>query len=164
MAKTATTSGKIVQVISAVVDVDFSATELPEINNALEVDYELYGSKTTLVLEVQSHLGDGWVRTIAMTTTEGLRRGMEVRNTGAPISVPVGEGVLGRIFDVCGRAVDEKGEVKADKYYAIHRPAPTLVDQDTSASILETGIKVIDLICPFTQRGKSGCLRWCRCG
>jgi len=154
---TATKNGTIVQVIGAVVDIDFSsADDLPEINNALEIDYELYGSETTLVLEVQQHLGDGWVRAVAMTTTEGLKRGMDVRNTGAAISVPVGEGVLGRIFDVCGRAVDEKGPVKADKYYPIHREAPALVDQDTSATILETGIKVVDLICPFTKGGKVG--------
>ena len=154
--KTKTNTGTIVQVIGAVVDVDFSGGELPEITNALEVDYELYGSKTTLVLEVQQHLGDGWVRTVAMTTTEGLKRGMDVRDTGAPISVPVGAGVLGRIFDVCGREVDERGEVKHEKRYPIHRPAPELVDQDTSATILETGIKVIDLICPFTKGGKVG--------
>jgi len=154
---TATKNGTIVQVIGAVVDIDFSASgDLPSIYTALEIDYELYGSSTTLVLEVQQHLGDGWVRAVAMTTTEGLKRGMDVRNTGAPISVPVGEGVLGRIFDVCGRAVDEKGDVPHTKTYAIHRDPPPLVDQDTSSDILETGIKVVDLICPFTKGGKVG--------
>ena len=109
-----------------------------------------------LVLEVQQHLGEDWVRAIAMSSTEGLKRGMIVQNTGAPISVPVGEGVLGRVFNVTGDPVDERGPVKADKRYPIHRPAPALMDQDTTATILETGIKVIDLICPFTKGGKVG--------
>jgi F-type H+-transporting ATPase subunit beta len=136
-----------VQIIGAVVDADFSGTEKPPaIYNALEVTYTLYGEETTLVLEVQSHLGDGWVRAVAMTTTEGLSRGMNIVDTGAPISVPVGAGVLGRIFNVTGHAVDERGEVPHEKRYPIHRPAPPLVDQSTSAEILETGIKVIDLI------------------
>ncbi|WP_009958352.1 F0F1 ATP synthase subunit beta [Verrucomicrobium spinosum] len=149
--------GSIAQVIGPVVDIDFSKSgELPSIYNALEIDYKLYGSDTTLVLETQQHLGDGWVRAVAMTTTEGLVRGMAVRDTGAPISVPVGEEILGRIFDVTGKPVDEKGPVNATKYYPIHRPAPKLVDQDPSAAILETGIKVIDLICPFTKGGKAG--------
>ncbi|WP_050031050.1 F0F1 ATP synthase subunit beta [Verrucomicrobium sp. BvORR034] len=149
--------GSIAQVIGPVVDIDFSkAGQLPAIYNALEIDYKLYGGDTTLVLETQQHLGDGWVRAVAMTTTEGLVRGMAVRDTGAAISVPVGEEVLGRIFDVTGKPVDEKGPVNATKRYPIHRPAPTLVDQDPSATILETGIKVIDLICPFTKGGKVG--------
>jgi len=149
--------GTIVQVIGAVIDADFSqADELPAIYNALEVKYELYGSETTLVLEVQQHLGDGWVRTVAMSTSDGLKRGMELVDTGAPISVPVGAGVLGRIFNVTGDAVDERGPVPHDKKYPIHRPAPALVDQATSKEILETGIKVIDLICPFTKGGKVG--------
>ncbi len=149
--------GTIVQVIGAVVDVDFStATKLPEIYNALEVNYELFGVPTKLVLEVQQHLGDGWVRGVAMSTTEGLKRGMSVADLGAPISVPVGGGILGRIFNVTGDAVDERGDVPHQKRYPIHRPAPSLVDQATSAEILETGIKVIDLICPFTKGGKVG--------
>jgi F-type H+-transporting ATPase subunit beta len=148
--------GKIAQVIGAVVDVDFSGTTMPEIHNALEVNYDLGGQKARLVLEAQQHLGDGWVRTVAMSSTEGLKRGMPVLNTGAPISVPVGEGVLGRVFNVLGDPVDEQGDVKADKRYPIHRPAPPLVDQNTKASVLETGIKVIDLICPFTKGGKVG--------
>ena len=149
--------GKIVQVIGAVVDADFSNSEtLPEIYNALTITYPLYGEDTTLTLEVQQHLGDGWVRCVAMSTTEGLRRGMDLTDTGAPISVPVGAGVLGRIFNVTGDAVDERGDVKAKKRYPIHRPAPELVDQSTSAEVLETGIKVIDLICPFTKGGKVG--------
>ena len=149
--------GKIVQIIGPVVDADFSAAEkLPEIYNAIEVHYDLNGVNTKLVLEVQQHLGDGWVRAVAMSTTEGLKRGLKVVNTCKPISVPVGECVLGRIFNVTGDAVDERGPVNATKYYPIHRPAPSLVEQATSAEILETGIKVIDLICPFTKGGKVG--------
>ncbi|MCP5551971.1 MAG: F0F1 ATP synthase subunit beta, partial [Akkermansiaceae bacterium] len=149
--------GKIVQVIGPVVDADFSDSgKLPEIYNALTVEYDLYGSSAKLTLEVQQHLGDGWVRAVAMSSTEGLKRGMSLTDTGAPISVPVGEGVLGRIFNVVGEPVDEKGEVRATKTYPIHRPAPSLTDQSTSAAILETGIKVIDLICPFTKGGKVG--------
>ncbi len=149
--------GTIVQVIGPVVDADFSGAEkLPEIYNALEVEYDLYGTETKLTLEVQQHLGDGWVRGVAMSTTEGLQRGMKVTDTGGAITVPVGEAVLGRIFNVTGDPVDEKGEVRATKRYPIHRPAPALVDQATSTEILETGIKVIDLICPFTKGGKVG--------
>ncbi len=150
-------TGTIVQVIGPVVDVDFSATgQLPSIYNALEVEYEVGGQKHRVVLEVQQHLGEGWVRAIAMSTTEGLKRGITVTDTGAPISVPVGEGVLGRIFNVTGDAVDERGPVNFTKRYPIHRKAPALVDQETKANILETGIKVIDLICPFTKGGKVG--------
>ncbi len=109
-----------------------------------------------LTLEVQQHLGENWVRSIAMSTTEGLTRGMSVLSTGAPISVPVGEGVLGRIFNVVGEPVDERGPVPHTKKYPIHRAAPPLIEQDTKAKILETGIKVIDLICPFTKGGKVG--------
>ena len=153
----ANNEGTIVQVIGPVIDADFSgADKLPAIYNALEITYNVIGEDVKLVLEVQQHLGDGWVRAVAMSSTEGLRRNMKITDTGNPISVPVGEGVLGRIFNVTGDAVDLRGDVKADKYYPIHRPAPTLIDQDTSASILETGIKVIDLICPFTKGGKVG--------
>lgn len=154
---TQTSKGTIVQVIGAVVDVDFaSAPALPAIFEALEVEFQTEGRPTHLVLEVQQHLGDGWVRAIAMSSSEGLRRGMTVTATGAPISVPVGESVLGRVFNVTGHPVDERGPVKAAKYYPIHRPAPELVDQETKPSILETGIKVIDLICPFSKGGKVG--------
>lgn len=147
--------GKIVQVIGPVVDVEF-AGQLPAIYNALTVDYTLQGTPTKLTLEVQQHLGDNWVRAVAMSTTEGLKRGYEVTDSGAPISMPVGEGVLGRVFDVTGAPVDEKGPFKADKYYPIHRPAPPLTDQATSPQVLTTGIKVIDLICPFLKGGKVG--------
>ncbi len=149
--------GNIVQVIGPVVDVDFSATgKLPEIYNALEISYDLGGKASRLVCEVQQHLGDGWVRSVAMSSTEGLKRGMNVTDTGAPITVPVGEEVLGRIFNVTGDAIDDQPAPVVQKRYPIHRAAPALVDQDPSAQILETGIKVIDLICPFTKGGKVG--------
>src|SRR5947209_7333731 len=150
-------TGNIVQVIGPVVDVEFAnVTELPKIYNALEIEYEVNGNPTKLTLEVQQHLGENWVRSIAMSSTEGLKRGMKVGDTGSPITVPVGEGVLGRVFNVTGEAVDNRGEVKFDKRYPIHRKAPDLMDQDTRAQVLETGIKVIDLICPFTKGGKVG--------
>ena len=149
-------TGKIVQIIGPVVDVDFSAAQLPKIYDALETTVDVNGEKSKLVLEVQQELGEGWVRAVAMSSTEGLRRGGEVIGTGAPISVPVGDAVLGRIFNVTGDAVDEAGPVVTEKRYPIHRSAPLLVEQDTQAKILETGIKVIDLICPFTKGGKSG--------
>jgi F-type H+-transporting ATPase subunit beta len=147
--------GRIVQVVGPVVDVEFPEA-LPRIYNALTVEYKAQDGPVKLTLEVQQHLGDNWVRTVSMTGTEGLRRGLEVTDSGGPISVPVGEGVLGRVFDVTGHPVDERGPVKADKYYPIHRPAPPLVDLTTSREILPTGIKVIDLICPFTKGGKVG--------
>ncbi len=150
-------NGTIVQVIGPVVDVDFSATgELPKIYDALEIEFEVNGKPNKLTLEVQQFMGENWVRAIAMSSTEGLKRGMSVVSTGAPISVPVGEGVLGRVFNVTGDAVDERGPVTYTKRYPIHRKAPALIDQDVKANILETGIKVIDLICPFTKGGKVG--------
>jgi F-type H+-transporting ATPase subunit beta len=148
--------GKIVQVIGPVVDVEFADGHLPSLFNALTVDYTVGGKPAQLTLEVQQHLGEGWVRAVAMSLAEGLKRGNEVHDTGAAISVPVGEGVLGRIFNVLGNPTDERGPVTFTKRYPIHRPAPTLLDQDTRAEVLETGIKVIDLICPFTKGGKVG--------
>ena len=148
--------GKIVQIIGPVVDIEFPGN-LPAIYNALTVSYEVQGQgKTNLTLEVSQHLGDNWVRAVAMSTTEGLKRGYEVVDTGKPISVPVGDGVMGRVLDVTGSPVDERGPVVAEKYYPIHRQAPLLVDQSTSPQILTTGIKVIDLICPFLKGGKVG--------
>jgi len=147
--------GKIVQVIGPVVDVEFT-DQLPAIYNALTMDYTVEGKETRLTLEVQQHLGDQWVRAVAMSTTEGLKRGFEVEDTGKPIMMPVGDGVMGRVFDVTGNAVDERGPVQAEKYYPIHRAAPPLIDQSTSPQILTTGIKVIDLICPFLKGGKVG--------
>ena len=148
--------GKIVQVIGPVVDVEFSDGHLPSLFNALTVEYTVGDKPHKLTLEVQQHLGEGWVRAVAMAGAEGLKRGIEVVDTGAPISVPVGEGVLGRIFNVLGEPTDERGPVTFSKRYPIHRKAPALVDQDTKAEVLPTGIKVIDLICPFTKGGKVG--------
>jgi len=149
--------GKIVQIIGPVVDIEFTE-KLPAIYNALTVEFTSPGAagKTKLTLEVQQHLGDGWVRAVAMSATEGLKRGMEITDLGVPISMPVGEAVMGRVFNVTGEPVDEQGPVKADKYLPIHRAAPPLVDQSTSPQILTTGIKVIDLICPFLKGGKVG--------
>jgi F-type H+-transporting ATPase subunit beta len=149
--------GTIVQIIGPVVVADFSdSAELPKIFHALELQLQENGVDKRLVLEVQDHLGDGRVRAIAMSSTEGLKRGMKLTDTGNPIQVPVGEGVLGRVFNVIGEPVDERGPVNFEKKYSIHRKAPPLIDQDTGASILETGIKVIDLICPFIKGGKVG--------
>src|ERR1700749_3006092 len=149
--------GKIIQVIGPVVDVEFKSTaELPRIYNALELEFDVNGAPTKLTLEVQQHLGENWVRSIAMSSTEGLKRGMSVSDKGGPITVPVGEGFLGRLFNVTGDPVDNRGPVKFTKRYPIHRPAPQLTEQDTKIQILETGIKVIDLICPFSKGGKVG--------
>lgn len=148
--------GTIIQVIGPVVDVQFAADAVPAIYQALTIDYQRDGQDVHLTLEVQQHLGDGRVRAVAMSSTDGLQRGMALTDTGSPITVPVGEGVLGRILNVTGDPVDNKGEVDATKRYPIHRPAPTLVDQSTTTEILETGIKVIDLICPFVKGGKVG--------
>jgi len=149
-------TGKILQVIGPVVDVQFAENTIPPIYQALVIEFTAAGRPEHLTLEVQQHLGSGVARTIAMSSSEGLKRGMEVTDTGEPISVPVGEGVLGRIFNVTGDPVDGKGPVPHTKRYPIHRPAPTLIEQETKAEILETGIKVIDLICPFLKGGKVG--------
>jgi F-type H+-transporting ATPase subunit beta len=150
--------GTIVQVIGAVIDADFSkADKLPQIYNALEVTYELNGEETTLVLEVQQHLGDGWVRAVSMSTSDGLKRGMALTDTGKAIAVPVGKQVLGRIFNVTGDLVDENKPLpNPEQRSPIHRAAPTLTDQSAEAEILPTGIKVIDLICPLVKGGKGG--------
>ena len=148
--------GTITQVIGAVVDVKFPPDAIPEIYNALKAEIDAGGKKSEIVLEVQQQLGDGVVRTVAMTSTEGLRRGAKAEDTGAPISVPVGSCTLGRIFNVTGDAVDEKGAVQTSERLPIHRKAPPLTEQSTRAEILETGIKPIDLICPFLKGGKVG--------
>src|SRR5882757_5107783 len=148
-------TGRIVKVLGPVVDVEFPEA-LPGIYNALTCEYKVQNQPTKLTLEVQQHLGDGWIRSVAMSSTEGLRRGLEVTDSGGPISMPVGGGVMGRVFDVTGNPVDERGPVVAEKYYPIHRTPPPLVDQSTSPQVLPTGIKVIDLICPFTKGGKVG--------
>ncbi|BBG65357.1 ATP synthase beta chain [Hydrogenimonas sp.] len=148
-------TGKIAQVIGPVVDVDFE-DYLPAINEALEVKHVLEGKETRLVLEVASHVGDNRVRTIAMDMSEGLVRGMEVTATGAPIKVPVGEEVLGRIFNVVGETIDEGEELKAKTYWSIHRDPPAFEDQSTKTEIFETGIKVVDLLAPYAKGGKVG--------
>ncbi|MGH9880690.1 MAG: F0F1 ATP synthase subunit beta [Pyrinomonadaceae bacterium] len=147
--------GTIVQVTGPVVDVEFPDA-LPGIYNALSVEYKIKDQPVKLTLEVQQHLGDKWVRTISMSGTEGLKRGFDVLDSGGPMTVPVGEGVMGRVLDVTGSPVDERGPIEAEKYYPIHRSAPALIDQSTSPQVLPTGIKVIDLICPFLKGGKVG--------
>ena len=143
-------SGKIVQIIGAVVDVEFPRDQIPKIYDALKLD------DVKLTLEVQQQLGDGVVRTIAMGPSEGLRRGLSVANTGKPISVPVGTGVLGRIMDVLGEPQDEAGPVEAKEYWPIHRPSPAYDEQTGGQELLVTGIKVIDLLIPFAKGGKVG--------
>jgi F-type H+-transporting ATPase subunit beta len=148
--------GQIVQVIGPVVDIEFP-DQIPAIYNALTVEFDVPGQgRTKQTLEVEQHLGDNWIRSVCMGSSEGLKRGIEVVDTGKPISMPVGEAVMGRVFNVVGDPVDEQGPVKADGFNPIHRPAPLLVDQSTSPQVLMTGIKVIDLICPFLKGGKVG--------
>ncbi|HET9870834.1 MAG TPA: F0F1 ATP synthase subunit beta, partial [bacterium] len=147
-------TGKIAQVIGPVVDVKFTPAGIPPIFNALKV--ETGGDPAVLVLEVSQHLGDQVVRCLAMSSTDGLKRGMDVTDTGSPITVPVGRETLGRILNVLGESVDEMGEVQSAKRYPIHRPAPPLVEQSTRKQILETGIKVIDLLAPYQKGGKIG--------
>jgi F-type H+-transporting ATPase subunit beta len=148
--------GKIVQIIGPVVDVEFPRP-LPAIYNALTVEFDVPGQgHAKRTLEVEQHLGDNWVRCVCMGSTEGMKRGYEVVDSGGPISMPVGDIVLGRVLNVVGEPVDERGPVKAEKYYPIHRPPPTLIEQSTSPQVLMTGIKVIDLICPFLKGGKVG--------
>jgi len=143
-------AGNIVEIIGAVVDVEFPRDSVPKVHEALKID----GADITL--EVQQQLGDGIVRTIAMGSTDGLRRGLAANSTGAPITVPVGTKTLGRIMDVLGNPVDEKGDIGAEASWAIHRAPPTFAEQAAGVELLETGIKVIDLICPFAKGGKVG--------
>ncbi len=151
-------SGKIVQCIGAVVDVEFPRDAMPKVYDALQLeDSDSTGfSEVGLTLEVQQQLGDGVVRTIALGSSDGLRRGMSVKNTGGQISVPVGHGTLGRIMDVLGRPIDEAGEVQCDERRSIHQSAPKFDELSPSVDLLETGIKVIDLVCPFAKGGKVG--------
>ena len=149
--------GKVVQVIGPVVDVEFPMGELPEILNALTIKGKSGNLDIDLVIEVMQHMGDNVTRCIAMSSTDGLVRGMEVEDTGAPIKVPVGPGTLGRVFNVLGQTVDKNpAPVKASDYYPIHRPAPKFDEQSTKAAMFETGIKVVDLICPYSKGGKTG--------
>ena len=145
--------GKISSIMGAVVDIEFSDGALPEIYNAVEVDQ---GNNEKLIVEVAQHLGDSMVRAVAMDSTDGLQRGTKAVDTGAPISVPVGDGVLGRMFDLLGNTIDEKEDVKSDVRLPIHRSAPKFDELTTSSEILETGIKVIDLMEPYTKGGKTG--------
>ena len=146
-------TGHVSQIQGAVVDCRFSVEELPEIYEAVEI---VRDGGFVLVLEVQRHLGNGEVRCVAMDSTDGLRRGAPATATGAPIRVPVGDGSLGRIFNVIGRPIDGKGEVSASEFYPIHRPAPLFEEQSTKVEVFETGLKVVDLIAPFTKGGKTG--------
>ena len=145
-------SGNIIQIIGAVVDVKFPSESIPKIYDALLVK----GESASTTLEVQQQIGDGVVRTIALGSTDGLRRGLEVDNTDAPISVPVGEATLGRIMNVLGEPIDELGDIKTDERWSIHREAPKFTDLSPASELLETGIKVIDLCCPFAKGGKVG--------
>lgn len=143
-------SGKVVEIIGAVVDVEFPRNAVPKVFDALTI------AEKDLTLEVQQQLGDGVVRTIAMGVSEGLRRGLKTEDTGKPIMVPVGKATLGRIMNVLGQPIDDAGPIKSDEYLPIHRPAPSFVEQAISTELLETGIKVIDLLCPFAKGGKVG--------
>lgn len=144
--------GKIIQIIGAVLDIKFSSGDLPALNNAIEINNN--GNK--IVAEVAQHLGDDVVKCIAMSSTDGLKRGMEAIDTGAPISVPVGKETLGRMFNVTGDPIDGKEAPVTEERWSIHRPAPSFAEQNNSAEILETGIKAIDLLCPYSKGGKIG--------
>jgi len=153
-------TGKVIQITGPVIDVEFPPGDLPDIYNALEIKRPSQegseGADDTLVVEVQQHLGNNWVRAVAMSTTDGLARGLDAVDTGSPITVPVGEATLGRVFDVLGKPIDGKGDVKADKRLPIHRDPPSFEEMETEAQVFETGIKVIDLIAPFRRGGKVG--------
>jgi F-type H+-transporting ATPase subunit beta len=148
-----TATGRVIQITGPVVDIEFPAGQLPSILNAVEIERS---GQDPLVCEVQQHLGNNWVRSVAMTTTDGLARGAQVRDTGAPITVPVGEATLGRVFDVLGHPIDAKGEVSHEHTLPIHRQPPEFDEQSTEVEVFETGLKAIDLICPFKKGGKIG--------
>jgi F-type H+/Na+-transporting ATPase subunit beta len=145
--------GRVIQITGPVVDIEFPAGRLPAVYNAVEIQRP---GGEPLTCEVQQHLGNNWVRAVAMTTTDGLARGVEVRDTGAPITVPVGEVTLGRVFDVLGHPIDGKGAVEAERTLPIHRPPPSYDQQTTEVEVFETGLKIIDLMCPFKKGGKVG--------
>ena len=146
-------TGRVIQITGPVVDVEFPAGALPAIYNAIEV---VRSDGSVIICEVQQHLGNNWVRSVAMTTTDGLARGADARDSGGPITVPVGEVTLGRVFDVLGNPIDEKGDVDRSRTLPIHRAAPPFDEQTTEVEVFETGLKVIDLICPFKKGGKVG--------
>ena len=157
MTATVQTQGKVTQILGPVVDVEFPPGDLPEIYTALRVtNPSISKTEGNLVLEVAQHLGENTVRTIAMDTTDGLSRGLPVKNTGSPIVMPVGKSTLGRILNVVGEPIDERGPVAATEHWPIHRPAPKFTEQDVRVQLFETGIKVIDLLCPYTRGGKTG--------
>jgi len=150
-------TGRVIQVIGPVVDIEFPPDQLPSIYNAVKIEDQGGETKINLTVEVMQHLGDNTVRAVAMSSTDGLTRGMKAVDTGAPIKVPVGKGTLGRVFNVLGETVDKNPEpLVVDDYWPIHRPAPTFEEQETSTTILETGIKVVDLIAPYSKGGKIG--------
>ncbi|MCL4271270.1 MAG: F0F1 ATP synthase subunit beta [Anaerolineales bacterium] len=149
----ANANGRVVQILGGVVDVEFPNGDVPKLFEAIEVVRE---NQEPLILEVQKHLGDSWVRTVAMDSTDGLQRGVAARSLGNPITVPVGPATLGRIFNVLGNPIDKKGDIQASAKYPIHRSAPAFEEQSTRVEVFETGIKVIDLIAPFTKGGKTG--------
>jgi F-type H+-transporting ATPase subunit beta len=148
--------GQITQIIGSTFDVEFNENELPAIYNAVTIDSSQKGVEVHLTGEVQQHLGGGRVRCVALGSTEGLMRGQDCVDTGAPVSVPVGEDTLGRVFNLLGKPIDERGEVKAAEYRPIHQPAPDVKDLSTSTELFETGIKVVDLLTPFVRGGKAG--------
>ena len=150
--------GRVVQVIGNVVDVEFQGGQLPAIYNALQVvdDENLASVPVDIVVEVEQHLGENRVRTVAMKPTDGVVRGMKVLDTGRPIAVPVGKETLGRVMNVLGEPVDKLGAIETKERYPIHRPAPAYVDQSTKLEMFETGIKVIDLLAPYLRGGKTG--------
>ncbi|GAI56860.1 unnamed protein product, partial [marine sediment metagenome] len=141
--------GKVAQVIGTVVDIEFPPDELPALYNAIEVITD----SGKIVLEAQEHVGNNWVRCLALSPTDGLERGVEAVDTGAALTVPVGKATLGRLFNVMGEPLDELGPVEAEEHWPIHRPPPSLEEQETTTQMLETGLKVIDLITPFTKGG-----------
>jgi F-type H+-transporting ATPase subunit beta len=157
MTATVPTQGKVTQILGPVVDVEFPPGELPEIYTALRVSNpSISKAEGNLVLEVAQHLGENTVRTVAMDSTDGLSRGLPVKNTGSPIVMPVGKSTLGRILNVIGEPIDELGPLTATEHWPIHRPVPKFTDQDVRVQLFETGIKVIDLLCPYTRGGKTG--------
>jgi F-type H+-transporting ATPase subunit beta len=144
--------GKVAQVIGTVVDIEFPPEELPALYNAIEIA----AGDSKVVLEAQEHIGNNWVRCLSLSPTDGLERGAEAVDTGAALAVPIGKGTLGRLFDVLGEPLDNLGSVEASEHWPIHRPPPSLQEQETTTQMLETGLKVIDLIAPFTKGGKVG--------
>ena len=148
--------GRVVQVIGPVVDVEFEPGKLPDLLNAIKIDTEGQSGRISLTLEAAQHLGNNVVRCVAMASTDGLQRGMEAKDLGAPISIPVGPGTLGRVMNVLGEPIDEAGPIKGEERWPIHRPAPKVDEVEPATTILETGIKVVDLLAPYARGGKIG--------